>query len=91
MRLFNTISSSERLGSESDERISNTTFRRKPTITKRVDTSPNLRGEGDLWRTDSIGVELVCRSDNMRAPNKIQDSDIELGYHKGLQDSYKRV
>jgi hypothetical protein len=91
MRLFNTTSSSERLGSDSDERISNTAFGRKPTVVKRVDTSPNLRGEGDLWRKDSMGVELVCQSDNMRAPSEIQDSELEIGYHRGFQDSYKHV
>lgn len=91
MRFFNTISSSERLGSDSDERISNTTFGRKPTITKRVDASSNLQGEGELWRKDSMGVELVCQSDSMRAPDRIQDCDIEIGYHKGFRDNYKRV
>lgn len=91
MRLFNTMSSSRRLGSGSDERISNTAFGRKLTITNRVDTSPNPRGDGELWREDSMGVELVCQSDNMRDPGRIQDSETGISYQKGFQDNYKRV
>ncbi|UKZ88847.1 uncharacterized protein TrAFT101_004578 [Trichoderma asperellum] len=87
MRLFSTISSSERLGSYSDERINNTAIVRKITVTKRVDVSSAPRGEGESWRNkrdrkESMDVELVSQRGDMYFPDRNQGSDIEIGLHK---------
>ncbi|KAL7928267.1 hypothetical protein V8C35DRAFT_245409 [Trichoderma chlorosporum] len=70
MRLFGSLSSSERLGSDPSERTNNGAPERAAAITKRVDNLSASRGEGQSWRAKwrhqgSADVELVDQRKDM--------------------------